>query len=272
MKKGLLLLIAIGLLAVGGIVFFSWSDTSGDKNTITFGATAGDFSDIVTESLKPQLEAEGYQVRLVQFTDYVQPNIALAEGRLHANIFQHKPYLEQFIAQKGLKLTPIVQVPTGPLGLYAGKKKTLAEATDGISVAVPNDPTNLARALRILANLKWIELPVGADLFRASPKDITANPKHANIIELEAAQLPRAAQDVDYAIINANYVVSSGMKLTDALARETNKEHVNWVVVRTEDAGKPFVADIVAALKSPSFKEYANKKFAGYNFPEHWNE
>jgi D-methionine transport system substrate-binding protein len=122
MKKGLLLLIAIGLLAVGGIVFFSWSDTSGDKNTITFGATAGDFSDIVTESLKPQLEAEGYQVRLVQFTDYVQPNIALAEGRLHANIFQHKPYLEQFIAQKGLKLTPKTLLRTRSMRILSSWK------------------------------------------------------------------------------------------------------------------------------------------------------
>jgi D-methionine transport system substrate-binding protein len=259
------------LVLVAATVLFSGCSASAERNTITFGATAGDFSDIISQSLKPQLEAKGYQVRLVQFTDYVQPNIALAEGGLDANIFQHKPYLDEFIARKGLKLTPIAQVPTPPLGLYAGKKKTLAEVADGVRVAVPNDPTNLARALRILADLGWIVLPADANPFRVSPKDITANPKQVEIVQLEAAQLPRAAQDVDFAVINGNYVITSGMQLTEALAREEGKEHVNWAVVRTEDVGKPFVADIVAALNSPAFKEYANKKFAGYNFPEDWD-
>jgi D-methionine transport system substrate-binding protein len=260
------------VVLVVATALFSGCNASADRNTITFGATAGDFSDIISQSLKPQLEAKGYQVRLVQFTDYVQPNLALAEGRLDANIFQHKPYLDEFIARKGLKLTPVAQVPTPPLGLYAGRKKTLADAAAVARVAVPNAPTNLARALRILADLRWIVLPADANLFRVSPKDITANPKQVEIVQLEAAQLPRAAQDVDYAVINGNYVVTSGMKLTDALAREKGKEHVNWAVVRTDDVDKPFVADIVAALESPAFKEYANKKFAGYNFPEKWEK
>jgi D-methionine transport system substrate-binding protein len=118
----------------------------------------------------------------------------------------------------------------------------------------------------------WIVLPADANLFRVSPKDITANPKQVEIVQLEAAQLPRGAQDVDYAVINGNYAITSGMQLADAFAREEGKEHVNWAVVRTEDVGKPFVADIVAALKSPAFKAYANKKFAGYNFPEEWEK
>ncbi|WP_165235224.1 MetQ/NlpA family ABC transporter substrate-binding protein [Aquisphaera insulae] len=272
MKPRSLSAVGTWLIPVAAFVVFSGCNAATDTKSITFGATAGDFSDIVSQSLKPQLEAKGYRVQLVQFSDYVQPNIALAERRLDANIFQHKPYLDEFVAQKGLKLTPVAQVPTAPLGLYAGKRKTLAEATDGIRVAVPNDPTNLARALRILADLGWIALPEGADPFHISPKDITSNPKHVEIVQLEAAQLPRSAQDVDYAIINGNYVVTSGMKLSAALAREKGKEHVNWAVVRTEDVGKPFVADIVAALKSPSFKEYADRKFAGYNFPENWGE
>ena len=108
--------------------------------------------------------------------------------------------------------------------------------------------------------------------FRISPNDITANPRRIEIVQLEAAQLPRARQDVDYVIVNGNYVVNSGMKLASALAREKGKEHLNWAVVRTEDVDKPFVADIVAALKSPAFKEYANKKFKGYNFPDGWEK
>lgn len=254
------------------LTLFAAPTQAAEKKEIVFGATVGDFSDIVTQSLKPQLEAKGYTVRLVQFTDYVQPNIALAEGRLDVNIFQHKPYLDQFIVQKGLKLTPVAQVPTAPLGLYAGKKKSLAEVEEGSSVAVPNDPTNLARALRILSDLGWIVFPADVDLFTTSPKDIKENPKKIRIVQLEAAQLPRAVQDVDYAVINGNYVVSSGMKLTDALAREKANDYLNWAVVRTADVDAPYVADVVSALKSPEFKAYADKKFAGYKFPEGWGE
>lgn len=264
----------MNMRVVGFVVAVLMASQAGaaEKKELVFGATVGDFSDIVTESLKPQLEAQGYQVRLVQFTDYVQPNIALAEGRLDANLFQHKPYLDEFIAQKGLALTPIVQVPTAPLGLYAGQKKTLADLGEGASIAVPNDPTNLARALRILADLGWVELRKDVDAFHASPADITKNAKQIRIVQLEAAQLPRAVQDVDYAIINGNYVVSSGMKLTDALAREKSTDYLNWLVVRSADVKEPFAQDIVAALKSPAFHRYAQKKFVGYKFPAHWQQ
>ncbi len=262
----------IRLIPFLAAALFSVSVHAAEKKELVFGATVGDFSDIVTESLKPQLEAKGYKVRLIQFTDYVQPNIALAEGRLDANLFQHKPYLDDFIAHKGLKLKPVVEVPTAPLGLYAGKKKTLDALEEGSSVAVPNDPTNLARALRILADLGWIELKKDVDAFRASPADIGKNPHQIRIVQLEAAQLPRAVEDVDYAIINGNYVVSSGGSLTSALAREKSNDYLNWVVVRSKDEKEPFVADIIAALKSPEFHTYADKKFAGYKFPPHWQE
>lgn len=241
-----------------------------DKKEVVFGATVGDFSDIITESVKPQLEQKGYTVKLIQFTDYVQPNIALAEGRLDANLFQHKPYLAQFIGQKGLKLSPLVTVPTAPLGLYAGKKKTLEEVGQGSTVAVPNDPTNLARALLILKDLGWIEIPDNVDAFTVSSKDISQNPKGIKIVQLEAAQLPRAVQDVDYAVINGNYVVSSGLKLTSALAREKSTAYLNWVVVRSDEKDSQFAKDVTAALQSPEFKAYANKKFEGYKFPEGW--
>lgn len=263
------------LLTLAALIgLFSGAALAADKKEVVFGATVGDFSDIINESVKPQLEAKGYTVKLIQFTDYVQPNIALAEKRLDANLFQHKPYLDQFIAQKGLKLTPIVTVPTAPLGLYAGKKKTIEEveqgSTQGFTVAVPNDPTNLARALLILKDIGWIEIPDDVDAFSASPKDISANPKAIKIVQLEAAQLPRAVQDVDFAVINGNYVVSSGLKLTSALAREKSPAYLNWVVVRTDEKDGQFAKDVIAALHSPEFKAYASKKFEGYKFPEEW--
>ncbi|MBM3617225.1 MAG: hypothetical protein FJX23_01620 [Alphaproteobacteria bacterium] len=266
--KSILTLAAITLAFLIGL--FTTVALAAEKKEVVFGATVGDFSDIITESVKPQLEAKGYTVKLIQFTDYVQPNIALAEKRLDANLFQHKPYLDQFIAQKGLKLSPLVTVPTAPLGLYAGKKKTIEEVEQGSTVAVPNDPSNLARALLILKDLGWIEIPEDVDALTVSPKDITKNVKAIKIVQLEAAQLPRAVQDVDYAVINGNYVVSSGLKLTDALVREKSRAYLNWVVVRSEDKDGQFAKDVTAALQSPEFKAYASKKFAGYKFPEAW--
>lgn len=259
----------LSLLAVVFPLFFSFAQAE-EKRDITFGATTGDFSDIVTKSLKPQLEKKGYKITLVQFSDYIQPNIALNEKRLDVNIFQHKPYLEQFLQRKPMALTPLINVPTAPLGIYAGKKKSLNEVGEGSIVSVPNDPTNLARALQILADLHWIELKEGVDLFRASPKDITSNPRKIKIIQLEAAQNPRALKDVDYAVINGNYVVSAGMKVSSALAHEKSIGYLNWAVVRTEDKDSQFVQDVKEALRSPEFKEWANKKFAGYKFPADW--
>jgi D-methionine transport system substrate-binding protein len=255
------------LLSLSLIFSFSSHAANNEK---AIGATVGDFAEIVKESLKPQLEKRGFKVRLVEFTDYVQPNIALSEGSLDANIFQHKPYLDQFAKEKGLSLTPIAQVPTAPLGIYGGKLKSLAQVKSGSTVAMPNDPTNLARALLILADLKWIELPAKIDPFKVGPSDITKNIKNIKIVQLEAAQIPRALTDVDYAIINGNYVVSSGMLLTSALAPERSDAYVNWAVVRTKEVGSPFAKAVVEALNSNEFKTYAKNKFKGYKYPSNW--
>jgi len=234
------------------------------------GATVGDFADLTRESLKPLLEKKGYSIKVVEFTDYVQPNIALSEGTLDLNIFQHKPYLEQFAKEKGLSLMPVAQVPTAPLGIYPGKLKTLDAVKNGSTVAMPNDPTNLARALLILADLKWIELPAKIDPFKVGPQDIVKNPKNIKIVQLEAAQIPRALQDVDYAIINGNYVVSSGMLLTSKLAPEKSDAYINWAVMRTKDAQGDFAKAVKEALSSKEFQVYAKNKFKGYKYPSHW--
>lgn len=234
------------------------------------GATVGDFAELSRESLKPLLEKRGYAIKVVEFTDYVQPNIALAEGSLDLNIFQHKPYLDQFAKEKGLNLTAIAQVPTAPLGIYPGKLKTLAAVKNGSTVAMPNDPTNLARALLMLADLKWIELPAKIDPFKVSPQDITKNPKNIKIVQLEAAQIPRALLDVDYAIINGNYVVSSGLSLTSKLAPEKSDAYVNWAVIKTKDAQGDFAKAVKEVLNSKEFQTYAKNKFKGYKYPSSW--
>jgi D-methionine transport system substrate-binding protein len=209
-------------------------------------------------------------VKVVEFTDYVQPNVALAEGALDVNVFQHKPYLDDFARERGYKLSPVFQVPTAPLGLYAGRVKALKDAPKGASVAVPNDATNEARALKMLEALGWVTLKPGTNPLQASERDLATNPKGIKIVPLEAAQLPRARDDADFAVINGNYATSSGIQLTEALFQEPSYAYVNWGVMRTEDVEKPWAKDVVAAYNSPEFKQWAHARYQGYKFPESW--
>jgi D-methionine transport system substrate-binding protein len=241
-----------------------------DKIQIVIGTTTGDFAELVKEGLKPALEKKGYRVKLVEFTDYVRPNLALGEGSLDVNIFQHKPYLQQFAKEKNLALTPIAEVPTAPLGLYAGKTKTLAEVKEGSAIGVPNDPTNLARALVILSDLNWVTLSPSIDPLRVTIKDITANPKKLKFAQLEAAQLPRALADLDFAVINGNYATGAGIALTSALSKEKSDAYINVAVVKTSNVNAPFAKEIAAELKSEAFQKFASRKFAGYKFPAYW--
>ncbi|PSJ47551.1 hypothetical protein C7H85_01570 [Zobellella endophytica] len=242
-----------------------------EKKDIVIGTTVGDFADMVTESIKPQLEALGYSVKLVEFTDYVMPNLALAEGALDVNCFQHRPYLETFSKDRGLELSPITQVPTGPMGLYSGRLDSLDRVKQGSTVAIPNDPTNQARALLMLEDMGWITLKEGIDPLRASEFDVAENPKGIRLVPLEAAQLPRSRQDVDFSVINGNYAASSGIPFAEGLFLERSYDFINWVVVRSEDRDQAFVQDVIAAYNSDAFKDYAIKRFEGYKYPESWN-
>lgn len=241
-----------------------------EKKTIVFGTTVGDFGDMVKESIKPILENQGYQVKLVEFTDYIQPNLALSEGSLDVNIFQHKPYLNNFILEHKVDLSPAFQVPTAPLGLYSGQLTSIADAKDGMRISIPNDPSNFARGLLVLNDLKWIKLKDNIDPLKASEKDILENTKNIKLIQLEAAQLPRTRDDVDFAIINGNYAVSSGIKLTEALYQEPSFAYVNWGVMRTKDIDQPWAKDVIAAYNSDEFKDYSHKTFEGYKWPANW--
>lgn len=240
------------------------------KKDIVIGTTVGDFGDMVKLSVKPALEKQGYHVKLVEFTDYVRPNLALSEGSLDVNVFQHKPYLDAFAKEHKLKLSPVFQVPTAPLGVYAGKTKALKAIKSGATVAAPNDPSNFARALVMLSDLGWIKLKAGVNPLTASQHDIAQNPKNIKILPLEAAQLPRARADADFAVINGNYATSSGIKLTESLFQEKSYAYVNWGVVRSADAAKPWTRDVIAAYNSAQFKAWAKQKYAGYKYPAVW--
>ncbi|MDO5687063.1 MAG: MetQ/NlpA family ABC transporter substrate-binding protein [Neisseria sp.] len=272
--KTLLLVGALALTACGGQPAQpAASDAAPQveaKTTIKIGTTVGDFGDMVKDSIKPILEKQGYQVQLIEFTDYVRPNLALAQGDIDVNVFQHKPYLDGFAKEHKLDLSPVFQVPTAPLGLYPGKLKSLDEVKDGASISAPNDPSNFSRALVMMNELGWIKLKDGVDPLVASTQDIAENPKNLKIIELEAAQLPRSRGDVDFAIVNGNYAMSSGMKLTEALYQEPSYAYVNWGAVRTADKDSKWVQDVIAAYLSQEFKDYCYNRFQGYKYPEAW--
>ncbi|MGO1781405.1 MAG: MetQ/NlpA family ABC transporter substrate-binding protein [Moraxellaceae bacterium] len=249
------------------------SDIDSEHGKIVIGTTEGDFADMVRNQVKGSLEEQGYEVELIAFTDYVRPNLALAEGDLDINIFQHKPYLDTFKTENDLDLVEVFQVPTAPLGIYSGKKSSLDEAFEGMSVSAPNDPSNFARALVMMDDLGWITLKDDIDPLAASKNDIADNSKYnIDIVELEAAQLPRARDEVDFAVINGNYATDSGIELTEALFQEPSFAYVNWSAIKSADVGKKWVEDVTNAYNAEGFKQYAHDTFPGYKYPSIWNE
>jgi D-methionine transport system substrate-binding protein len=235
-----------------------------DRKEIVIGATAGPYADQVKLGIKPLLEKKGYRVRVVEFNDYVQPNFALAQGALDANVFQHIVYLTRFATENKLALSELLKVPTAPIALYSHKHATL-DVKEGALVALPNDPTNAARALVVLQDLGWIRLREGVDPIKASEKDVAVNLRKIRLVPIEAAQLPRSLDDTDYAFVNGNFALASGLKLTEALALErTGPTYQNVVAIRSEDKDKAWVRDLAQAYRSPEFLATTQAKFAGF--------
>ncbi|RXZ83022.1 hypothetical protein EBB07_08545 [Paenibacillaceae bacterium] len=241
-----------------------------EKKEIVFGATAGPYSDQIKLGIKPYLEKKGYKVSIVEFNDYIQPNLALAEGSLDANAFQHIIYLNKFAEEHNLELTDLLKVPTAPIGIYSKKHPSVEDVKEGAKVALPNDPTNQARALVMLEQFGWITLKENYDPLTVSEKDVADNLKKIELLPIEAAQLPRSLDDTDYSFINGNFALASGLKLTEALAlEETPETYVNLVAVRTADLEATFVKDIEEAYKSEEFKQLTETEFAGFVKPDY---
>ena len=223
-------------------------------NVIVFGVAPGPYGDLIKAAIKPGLEKKGYKVVLKEFSDYVQPNLALANGGTDANLFQHRLYLEKFSADKGLKLSPVINVPTAGLGLYSSKIKSVEQLKKGDIVTLANDPTNLSRALRFLAKLGLLTFKKDINPLTASEKDIEQNPLGLVFKPLEAAQLPRTLDSATAAVVNGNYAIAAGLSLSSALKLEELDENIkNLVAVKTEDLDKPFARDIKAVVESPEF-------------------
>ncbi len=220
---------------------------AGEK--LTIGVTPFPHRDIM-EIVKPLMAKEGYDLEIQEFTDYIQPNMALAEQQLFANFFQHIPYLDNMNAEGNLNLVWIAKVHIEPLGLYSEKIKKLDELKAGDAIAVPNDPTNEARALRLLENNGLIKLKAGE---LVTVVDITDNPRGLKFTELEAAQLPRTLEDVTASVINTNFAGEAGLNpSTDAIIIEgSDSPYANIVVVRAADAATPAAEALKKASNSP---------------------
>ncbi|MHB8065754.1 MAG: MetQ/NlpA family ABC transporter substrate-binding protein [Ruminiclostridium sp.] len=251
------------------------ADTNEVKE-IVFGVAPGPYGDMVKLAIQPELEKKGYTVKLVEFSDYVQPNLALSNGEINVNLFQHTVYLENFSKEHKLDLTPVISVPTAGMGIFSKKYKKIEELPSGATVTIPNDVPNLARALRFLVQEKLITLKADIDLTIASEKDILENPKKLKFTPAEAAQLPRTLDSADIAIINGNYAISAGLFLADAVSKEKLTEsYKNIIAVRTADKDAQFVKDIEEIVKSEAFRTVildSKNIFSAFDFPEWFNK
>ncbi|REK56630.1 MAG: methionine ABC transporter substrate-binding protein [Thermobacillus sp.] len=235
--------------------------------TIKVGATPEPHATIL-EFVKDKLAAEGVNLEIVVFNDYVQPNVQLYEKQLDANYFQHIPYLEEFNAEKGYDLVKVTGVHIEPIGAYSGKIASIDELKDGAKIAIPNDATNGGRALALLAKHNLITLKEGVGIL-ATVQDITDNPKKLEFIELEAATLPRVLPDVDAAVINTNYALEAGLVPTrDALfIEDSDSPYVNILTARPDNRDDEAIRKLAAALNSPEVKQFIEEKYEGAVVP-----
>lgn len=235
--------------------------------TLKVGATPVPHAEILN-FVKDKLAAEGVNLEVVEFTDYVQPNVQVYEKQLDANFFQHIPYLEQFNADNGYDLVKVSGVHIEPIGAYSQKLKNVNELKEGAQVAIPNDGTNGGRALALLEKNNLIKLKEGKGI-NGTVNDIVENPKKLKIVEVEAASLPRVLPDVDLAVINTNYALEAGLVPTeDALFIEDKESpYVNILVARPDNQNAEAVQKLAAALNTPEVKQFIKEKYAGAVVP-----
>ena len=251
------------LAVVAAVAAFS----ANAAETLTVAATPVPHAEILN-FVKPALAKEGVELKVKEFTDYIQPNVQVAEKRLDANFFQHQPYLDEFNKGKGTELVSVAGVHIEPFGAYSSKHKSLDALPKGATVVIPNDATNGGRALLLLQKAGVIKLKDGAGI-TATPKDIAENPKNIKIRELEAATLPRVLTQVDLALINTNYALEAKLNPTeDALYIEgSDSPYVNILVARPDNKDSAAMQKLIEALHSEGVKQFINEKYKGAVVP-----
>ena len=264
--------LTLSLAACSGNNSSSTADNSGSdasSTVIRVGASPSPHAEIL-EFAKDQLAAKGYELEIVEFTDYVMPNVALYEGDLDANFFQHTPYLDNYNEQNGTDLVSACKVHFEPMGLYSETLTSVSDVAEGSKVGVPNDPTNEARALNLLEAQGLIKLREGAGL-NATPLDIEENPLNLEFVELEAAQLPRNLSEFAIAAINGNYAIEAGILdkviVNEAADSESAQEYANILAVQSGELETDKTKALVEALTSDETREFINAQYEDQFIP-----
>ncbi|MBL6459200.1 MetQ/NlpA family ABC transporter substrate-binding protein [Belnapia sp. T6] len=243
-------------------------DIGSASRPLRIGVTAGPHAQVMEKvrEIAARLDGPGagLVLHIVEFTDYIQPNVALGSGDLDANSYQHLPFLEQQVRDRRLDLVSAGKTLVFPMGVYSRRHRRVDDIAQGARIAIPNDPTNGGRALMLLASAGAFKLKPAAD-FRATVADITENPRRLRVVELEAAQLPRALEEVDAAAINTNYAIPAGLNpVTDAIARENaDSSYANIIAVRRSDQGASWVRRLLAAYQTNEVKAFVERTFQG---------
>lgn len=266
---------AIALSALVGLTLGgcgSQKASNKDSHTITVAASPTPHSEILNKVVKPILKKQGYKLVVKEFTDYVQPNTATEEGEVDANYYQHLPYLDNFNKEKGTHLVSVAGIHFEPFGLYPGKLKSLKNVKDGSTIAVPNDATNEARALLLLQDAGLLKLKNPKDV-NSTTKDIVSNPHNLKFKELEAAMVPTAVKDVDFATLNGNYAIQAGFDpIKDPLISEkvggiAAKTYENIIVVKKGSENTDKIKALIKALKTDEVRNFINKNYNGAVLP-----
>ena len=268
MKKILLVLCSVLVLALL-IAGCGGSETKSEdgKTVLKVGATPVPHAELLN-FVKPQLAKEGVDLQIIEFSDYVKPNLSLNDKEIDANFFQHIPYLEEFAKERNMPLVTLTKVHIEPMGIYSTKYKSLDELPQGAKIAIPNDPTNGGRALKVLETAGLIKVRPEAGV-TATINDVVDNPKKIKFREIEAAQLPRALDDVALAVINSNYALGAGLNpVKDALAIESkDSPYANIVAIRTGDDSRAEIQKLKAALTSAEVKKFIETEYKGAVVP-----
>lgn len=262
-------LIAATAVFAAGCGSSSTSDSAkADANKeIKIGVTAGPHAEIMDEVAK-EAEKQGIKIKVVEFNDFVQPDKSLAEGDLELNSYQHQPFLDNMVKKQGLKLTSIGKTILMPMAIYSHKYKSMNDIADGAKVAIPNDPSNGARALLLLQKAGLITLKNGNSI-EASVADVTGNPKNLQFVELEAAQISRSLDDVDFACVNTNYAIPAGLnpQKDSIYLEDKDSPYACIIAVRDEDKDNGTYKKVVEIYQSDSIKKFITDKYQGSILP-----
>jgi len=236
-----------------------------ERKDLKLGVVPGPYGDMFTETILPSLEKKGYTVGLVYFDNYDSPNIALAQDEIDMNMFQHYTYLNNFKVENDLALSAITEIPTVSMGVFSHKYASVDDFKSGITVSIPDDSTNLARALRVLESAGIITLDPSIDKIKATVDDIISNPLNIHITPIEAHNLVNSLESCDAAVINGNYAMSGGLGISDALYKEVLAvNYLNVIAVRTEDLNRQFVRDIIDTVHLDAFRHLILDKEGKY--------